>query len=184
MIVKGDRFTIGGIVMKIVIMGYSGSGKSTLARKLSDDYHIDVLHLDKVHHLPYWKERDLEDEKEIVKQFLDSHLSWVIDGNYFKLSYNRRLAEADIIVILLFNRFHSLYRVLKRYHRYKGRTRPDMSEGCQEKIDFEFIKWILWNGRTYEKRLHFQKIKKQYPDKVVILKNQKQIEKFELTIKR
>lgn len=170
--------------MKIVVMGYSGSGKSTLAKKLADDYQIDVLHLDKVHHLPCWKERDLEDEKQIVKQFLDSHGSWVIDGNYFKLSYKRRLEEANLIVILLFNRFHSLYRVFKRYYRYKGKTRPDMSEGCLEKMDIEFIKWILWDSRTYEKRLRYKKVKDQYPDKVIVLKNQKQIEKFKSTIKR
>lgn len=165
--------------MKIVIMGYSGSGKSTLARKLGNYYHVDVLHLDRVHHLPYWKERSLEDEKKIVEQFLDNHTSWIIDGNYFKLSYDRRLAEADLIILLLFNRIYSLYRVFKRYHIYKGKSRPDMTDNCYEKIDMEFIKWVLLDGRTYDKRLCYQQIKTQYSNKVIVLKNQKQVKNFE-----
>lgn len=169
--------------MKIVIVGYSGSGKSTLARKLGNDYQIDVLHLDKVHHLPHWQERNLEKEKEIVKQFLDKHSSWVIDGNYFKLSYDRRLAEADVIIMLLFNRFYSLYRIIKRYFMYRGKNRPDMSVGCQEKIDIEFIKWVLWDGRSKNKKYYYKQIENQYHDKVIILKNQKQIDQFELTRK-
>lgn len=166
--------------MKIVIVGYSGSGKSTLARKLGKQYQTEVLHLDMVHHLPHWKERNLEEEKKIVQQFLDQHSSWVIDGNYFKLSYDRRLAEADIIIMLLFNRFYCFYRIIKRYLMYRGKNRPDMSVGCQEKIDIEFMKWIFLDGRTKEKRRYYQQIEKQYHDKVVILKNQKQIDQFEI----
>lgn len=25
---------------------------------------------------------------------------------------------------------------------YHGRTRPDLNEGCPEKLDWEFIKWV------------------------------------------
>ena len=44
--------------MKISIIGYSGSGKSTLAKNLSKHYGIPVLHMDSVHFLENWKERD------------------------------------------------------------------------------------------------------------------------------
>jgi Adenylate kinase and related kinases len=44
--------------MKIAIIGYSGSGKSTLAAKLGKFYHAEVLHLDSVHFLPGWVERN------------------------------------------------------------------------------------------------------------------------------
>lgn len=164
--------------MKIMVVGYSGSGKSTLAREYQKNYQSEILHLDQVHHLPHWQERHLEDEKVIVKQFLDYHSSWVIDGNYFQLYFDRRLKEADMVVMLLFNRFHCLFRIIKRYRRYKGKSRPDMAEGCYEKIDREFLKWILWEGRTKEKRLIYRQIESQYPDKVVILKNQKQLDQW------
>ena len=51
------------------------------------------------------------------------------------LFYERRMEEADIIILLLFNRFSCLYRAYCRYIRYKNTTRPDMAEGCKEKFD-------------------------------------------------
>lgn len=95
--------------MKIAVIGYSGSGKSTLAAALGKEYGADVLHLDSVHFLPGWKERPDEEKRRVVEAFLDSHDSWVIDGNYTKLFYERRTEEADRIVMMLFGRFACLY---------------------------------------------------------------------------
>ncbi|MBQ9449354.1 MAG: DNA topology modulation protein [Acholeplasmatales bacterium] len=164
--------------MKIAIFGYSGSGKSTLARRLSEFYNLPVLHIDTVHHLPGWVSRDREESKRIVDDFLNSNDSWVIDGNYFKLSFERRMEEADEIIILEFNRFNALFRAYKRYRKYKNTTRPDMTPGCNEKFDFEFIKWILHGGRKRKTKLIHKNIKAQYKDKVTVLKNQKQIDKY------
>ena len=94
-----------GIFMKIAIMGYSGAGKSTLARELAVLYHTDVLHFDSVQFLPNWEVRDIEEKKRMTEEFMDTHDSWVIDGNYSKLCYERRMEEGDVIVLLLFNRF-------------------------------------------------------------------------------
>ena len=94
--------------MKIVILGYSGSGKSTLARNLSEKYNIPVLHFDTVQFLPNWEIRVQEEKERMTKDFLDANDAWVIDGNYSKLSYQRRMEEADVIIMLLFNRFSSL----------------------------------------------------------------------------
>ena len=100
--------------MKIAIIGYSGSGKSTLARILAEKYSVDVLHFDTVQFLPNWEIRSDEEKKQITKDFLDTHESWVIDGNYSKLSYERRMEEADQIILLLFNRFSCLFRAFLR----------------------------------------------------------------------
>ena len=127
--------------MKIAIVGYSGSGKSTLARRLGEYHHAEVLHLDTVHHLPGWKERDRESEKQIVRAFLDEHAAWVIDGNYFKLFYEQRMEEADLIVMLLFNRFNCLYRAYKRYRKYKD----DVQNAECFSSDSTETKWICLN---------------------------------------
>ena len=164
--------------MKIAIIGYSGSGKSTLARALAAHYGADVLHLDTVHHLPGWKERKPEDEQRIVSSFLDAHDAWVIDGNYTKLSYERRMAEADRIVMLLFSRLNCLWRVTKRYQKYRRSSRPDMTEGCEEKLDAAFILWVLWKGRRKPARERYRRIAAQYADKVTVLKNQRQLDAF------
>lgn len=40
-----------------------------------------------------------------------------------------------MIIMLLFNRFACLHRVVKRYKKFKNTTRPDMGKGCNEKLD-------------------------------------------------
>jgi len=83
--------------MKIAIIGYSGSGKSTLAKNLAEIYRADILPFDTVNFLPDWQTRDKAEQKRITKEFLDTHESWVIDGNYTNLLYERRMTEADVI---------------------------------------------------------------------------------------
>ena len=164
--------------MKTAVIGYSGSGKSTLARKIGECDQAAVLHLDCVHFLPNWEVREKEEKERIVEDFLNSHDAWVIDGNYTKLSYERRMEEADRIVILLFGRFACLRRVVERYRRYKNETRPDMAEGCPEKLDREFVLWVLFGGRKRAARKRYKKLRETYPEKTVVLKNQKELDAF------
>ncbi len=170
--------------MKIAVIGYSGAGKSTLARTLGEKYGLEVLHMDAVHHLPGWVERDAESEKAILTEFLDTHENWVIDGNYSGVCFQRRVEEADLVVMLLFNRIASLTRVVKRYWTYKGKNRPDMTQGCDEKLDGEFIRWVLWDGRSRRKREYYRHLQAQYPDKTVVLKTQRQIDRFLRTLEK
>ena len=167
--------------MKIAVIGYSGSGKSTLSRKLAQKYGIEVLHLDRVHWLPGWQMRTREEKTAIVGEFLDTHDAdgWVIDGNYSKQHFDRRMSEADRIIFMNFNRFTCLRRVIKRYKTYKGQSRPDMGEGCDEKVDAEFVKWVLWKGRTKNTRQKFKDVMSKYPQKVTVIKNQRELDRFD-----
>ena len=162
--------------MKIVIMGYRGSGKSTLARNLGEALGLPVLHLDAVHWTPGWVGRPTAESAAIVADFLDSHDSWIIDGDYGKLHRDRRLREADRILLLRLPPLRCLYRVLKRKHRYKNETRPDMGEGCPEKVDLAFAKWVLWEGRDKKRAAFFDSLPEKYPGKVTNLRSQKQID--------
>lgn len=165
--------------MKIEIMGYSGSGKSTLCRKLSEIYHVPALHLDTVHFLPNWGVRGNEEKQRIVSSFLDRNREgWIIDGNYTNLSYERRVDEADVVIQLLFSRINCLYRCCKRFLTYRGTSRPDMTEGCAEKLDWEFVRWILWGGRSKAARKRYRQIREQYPDKVITIRNQRQLNEY------
>lgn len=164
--------------MKIAIIGYSGSGKSTLAQRLSDIYQADVLHFDTVRFLPDWQIRDIEDQKRITKNFLDTHESWVIDGNYSTLFFEHRMQEADTIILLLFNRFSCLRRAYRRYLKYRNSTRPDMAEGCKEKFDLKFFKWILWNGRRKQAKDRYKNVISQHGEKAIVIRNQKQLDAY------
>ena len=170
--------------MKITILGYSGSGKSTIARKLGEFYNIPVLHIDTVYWIKNWQVRDYDDQLHIVDNFMNTNRSWVIDGNYRKIYQERRIEEADLIILMLFNRFSCLYRALKRYFKYRNKTRPDMGNGCNEKIDWNFVKWILFDGRTKDKKCHYKCIENEYKDKCVVIKNQRQLDKFTRTVEK
>lgn len=164
--------------MKIAIIGFSGSGKSTLAKIISERLEIPILHLDTVHHLPMWQERDRNSEIEIVDEFLASNKSWVIDGNYSKVCFEKRMETADRIIYLCFGRLSCFFRAYRRYRKYKNTSRPDMTEGCQEKFDREFITWLLFTGRKKKRRRRFDEVEERYPDKTIKIKNQKQLNKL------
>ena len=164
--------------MKIAILGYSGSGKSTLARLLAQKHDIPPFHFDTVQFLPNWEVRDKAQRQQLTETFMDTHDSWVMDGNYARFCFDRRMEEADRIILLLFNRFSCFCRARRRYRQYRNQTRPDMAAGCQEKFDAEFAKWILYKGRTRETKARFRRVMTLYPHKVVVLKNQKALSAY------
>ena len=163
--------------MKIAVIGYSGAGKSTLARALGERYGIPVLHFDTIQFTPNWKERDRAEAHRMVHDFMENP-AWVIDGTYSNFEYERRLNEADTIVLLNFPRLVCFWRAWKRYIRFRGGSRPDMADGCCEKMDWEFMWWLLWKGRTRRRREKFQRVLEQYPGKTVVLKSQKDIDRY------
>ena len=163
--------------MKIAVIGYSGSGKSTLSEYLGNKYNIPVLFLDTVQFLPGWRERDFDEGKKIVLDFMNND-SWVIDGNYRKYYRDERLEQADEIIFMNFNRITCFFRVYRRYRIYKGKSRVSMAEGCHEKLDYEFIKWILRDGRKKGIRSKYKSIAEMYKDKITIIKNQRQLDEY------
>ena len=155
--------------MKVLIMGYSGAGKSTLAKELGKRYDCPVLHLDTVQFRENWMEREAGEAEELVSQFLDRHRDWVIEGNYLgRFSFQRRCREAERIIQLLLPRRVCLWRAVKRYFQNRGTVRDSMAAGCVEKLDWEFVRWILREGRTEEIRASFLYIQREYADKVLV----------------
>ena len=164
--------------MKIAIIGYSGSGKSTTAAALSEKLNIPVLHLDTIHFLPGWVERKRQDELALLDEFLTAHDSWIIDGNYSKLYYEKRMAEADKIIFLDFPRLVCLHRAFRRYLQNRGSTRSSMAVGCPEKFDLEFIIWILCKGRSKEAKSRYVNLSAKYPDKFIRICSQARLSAF------
>ena len=162
---------------KIMILGNSGSGKSTLARKLGEILDIEPTHLDVLHWLPNWVESDVWHKVELLAPVLRRD-RWIVDGNYRKVLWHERLNDADTVICLDINRFKCLYQAFKRSRIYKGKTRPDMGEGCEEKFDLEFAKWILFSSKRRKKNLETVEFLKTKGKDTYILKNNRQINKF------
>ena len=161
--------------MKIQIIGYSGSGKSTLARELGDIAHIPVLHLDSTHFYGDWQERTAEEQTEIVRAFLDTNDSWVIDGNFTSIA-TERFEMTDMTIFLDFPKWYCFWSAYRRSRKYRGQARPDL--GCMEKFDRSFRRWILIDGRTRErKKKHLANLNATSGQKVV-LKNRRQVKAF------
>jgi adenylate kinase family enzyme len=74
---------------------------------------------------------------------LISRDSWIIDGNYSG-TMDLRMQRCDTIVFLYLSRVLCVWRIVKRSLRYRRGVRPDMAEGCREKLDPEFVSWV-WN---------------------------------------
>jgi adenylate kinase family enzyme len=169
--------------MRISIIGYSASGKSTLAKTLGEILNIPVLHLDKVNFLPNWIERDKSESKKIVEDFINNNPEFIIDGVYSKFAFELRMKLSDKIIFLDFDRITCLFQAFQRYNKYKGKVRDSMTEGCYEKLDWDFIKWILFDGRNEERINRYNKIIEEYKDKIIILKNRKEVDDFVEKIK-
>lgn len=166
--------------MKIAIIGHSGSGKSTLAAFLGEKYSVPVLHVDRIHFLPGWVERETEDELGLMRAFLDDNTErgWVVDGNYRKLEYERRMEEADLIIYMNFNRWACFARAFKRSVRYRNRSRESIAPGCPEKFDRAFRRWILHDGRTREKLARYDAVAEKYREKTVVIRDQRGLDRF------
>ncbi len=163
--------------MKIAVLGFSGSGKSTLARKLGERLSLPVLHLDTVFWLPGWQERDREECAAITAGFMEQE-NWLIEGVYSKFHFDARMEQADKIVLVTLPRLNCLVRAVRRYCTYRGSSRPDMTEGCPEKFDLNFAWWVVWKGRTAPRRQLLEDVVARYPEKVTILRSQREIDRF------
>lgn len=161
---------------KILIIGSSGSGKSTLARRLGEATGLEVIHLDKLFWNPNWVETPKEEWQKKVEKALQG-ASWIIDGN-FSGTMETRLEACDTAIFLDMPRTTCVFRILKRVVFYRKGSRPDMADGCDERFDWEFIKWV-WNYPARSKPKVEALLKKFRDGKTIIrLKSKAEIENF------
>jgi adenylate kinase family enzyme len=139
-------------MQRIVVMGPPGSGKSTLARRLGARFGLPVFHLDQVWWRPGWIETPPEAFAAEVER-IAAMPAWVIDGN-FTSTIACRFRRADTVIYLDVPSRLSMFRVVRRILWGYGRVRPDMTEGCPEKIDLPFLLFTWrWNRGHRAKNL-------------------------------
>lgn len=163
---------------RIMVIGVSaGVGKSTFARKLGQMLHIPVYHLDTYFWKSGWIEASNEEFSEAQRKLVEKE-KWIIEGNYTKTIHIRE-SSFDTVIYLELPLRTCLYRVVKRFLTNIGNTRPDMTIGCTEKLDWKFIKFII---STYFARKEKMKARlKQYESmgkKVIVLKTKEEIRSY------
>lgn len=135
------------MVQRIMIVGQPGSGKSTLARELELRTGLPVVHIDRIHWQAGWIERTREEKTRLCDE-VEAREAWIFEGGH-SATWPNRLARAEMLIWLDLPIWLRLWRVLRRSAVYHGVSRPDLPEGCPERIGPEtlpFLRWI-WNTR-------------------------------------
>ncbi|TFB14223.1 topology modulation protein [Filobacillus milosensis] len=165
---------------RIMVLGVSaGVGKSTFARQQGKILNIDVYHLDYYFWKPNWVQASIEEFSDSQRKIV-AHDQWIIEGNYAP-TYDIRAEKADTIIYLELPLRICLYRVFKRFFMNVGKSRPDMGEGCKEKIDYEFLKfiWTTYHPRKKKMAERLRDFQQIGPHKTVImLKSKQEIQDF------
>lgn len=160
---------------RIVIIGCGGAGKSTLARQLGEKLGLPVVHLDKLFWKPGWVEESKEDFDRKLSLELEKS-RWIIDGN-FNRTMPQRLQKCDAVIYLDFSRMTCLLGVLKRVITTYGKVRPDMGDGCPERFDLEFLRWV-WNYNKSNCQRNYELLYQAPHAQKIILKNRRMVRTF------
>lgn len=160
---------------RIIIIGCGGAGKSTLAQQLGEKLGLPVVHLDKLFWKPNWvqvsqEEFDALHQAELAKD------RWIMDGN-FNRTMPERVERCDTIIYLDFSRIACLRGVLKRVLTTYGKVRPDMGEGCPERIDFAFLKWV-WGYNKNKRERNYRLLNEATHAETIVLKNRRMVKMF------
>ena len=164
---------------RVMIVGGPGSGKSTLARMLSTRTGLPVFHMDWIHWQAGWIERSREEKERLIRE-VQAREVWIFEGGHSRL-YAERVARADTLVWLDFPVAIRIRRVLWRAIRSYGQNRPDLPEGCPERLGLPMLTFLgfIWRTRN-SAREKIQNIVKNPPPHLDIhhLRNLVDVERF------
>jgi adenylate kinase family enzyme len=130
---------------RVMIIGGPGSGKSTLGGLLADKTGLPLYHMDHIHYRPGWDERTTE-EKDVLCHQIHMKDQWIFEGGHSR-TLDERIARADTLIWLEMSVWLRLRRCLWRTITNHGKTRPDLHEGCPERFDLDFYRFI-WRTRN------------------------------------
>ena len=160
-------------MQRVAIIGSCGAGKSTLARSLSEKLNLPIIHLDAYYWQPGWESSSDREWSEVHQELIKGDC-WIMDGNYGGTMAGR-LAAADTIIWLDFNRYLCLWRIVKRYWQYRGKTRPDMAASCPERLNLEFLSYV-WHFPQIHRAKIIEKLAADRDNKqIIVLKNSRQV---------
>ncbi len=161
---------------RVLVIGSGGAGKSTFSAKLGAKLGLPVVHLDAHFWKAGWIESDKEEFAQTVARLTDRG-AWIIDGNYGG-TLDLRLAACDTVIFLDRPRLLCLWRIVLRRLRFHGRTRPDMSAGCNERLTWEFIDYIWRYPATRRQRILERLTALKDEKNIIVLQSSRQIEAF------
>ena len=161
---------------RVLVIGSGGAGKSTLALRVGEITGLPVIHLDRLYWGPGWAVPDREAWLRRLKDAMSAD-DWILDGNY-SATLEIRLAASDTVLFLDFPPHVCIWRAVKRYLRYRGKARPDMAPGCDERLTLGFLHWI-WTFRARQRdRLRRTVATRAGDANVIVFQSQKKIDRY------
>lgn len=161
--------------MKILIIGIVASGKTTLAKRLSKEskiqhYEIDLI----VHDIINNKKRTNQEQQNIIKN-INKNNCWIIEGTLRKNLYNL-LNIADKVIYLDIPLNIRKKRIISRFLKQKIGI-----EKCNYKPTIKMLKNMYrWTNEFENNRKYLEMELLKYKNKLIILKNKKQIDNYNL----
>lgn len=162
---------------RILVIGCSGSGKSTLSQAIAAVQGLPYVCMDRdVFWMAGWTLRARGEALERVESFV-AEPRWIMDGTS-PGTLPLRLSRADLVIWMRPPRYASLYGVFWRWLRYRGRTRPEMADGCPERLTGEFLSYVWHFERSVSPEIE-QKLADYGPNvPVFVVRNRPQANDF------
>lgn len=161
-------------VQRVLVIGPCGAGKSTLATILAGRLKLPLFHMDQLNWKPGWVESSKDEITSKLQEIVATD-RWLIDGTYGG-TLAPRLDRADTVVYLDFPISLCVRRLLKRIWTYRGRSRPDMTEGCPERFDIAFLFYLIrWNSGP---RIRTEARLKGHENKIIRLQNPDELQRW------
>jgi len=164
--------------MKMYIVGSVASGKSTLAKKLSEILSISYQSLDEVVYITdksnYWgnRKRPVKDRDKLFYSVIHQP-KWIIE-DAGRICFENGLKEADTVVLLEIPTKIRNYRIIKRWIKQRLGI-----EKCIYNPRYGMLKCMLqWSKDYDEGKDNLKNRISTYQEKVIILRNNKDINKF------
>ena len=136
----GTRVGQAGAMERVAIVGPGGAGKSTFARSLGERTGLPVFHLDRFFWKPGWVETPREEWRHRQSELVAAE-RWIADGNYGG-TFDERFARANTVIIVARPRWACVTAAIARISPEPRQGDP--GEGCPERFDLTFYRWI-WN---------------------------------------
>ncbi len=162
---------------RIMVVGCSGGGKTTLSQKLARNFGLRYISMDRdVFWLPGWQARPREEQRQRIATIITEE-RWLMDGSN-PSSFDIRLPRSHIVLWVRMPRWLCLRGAVSRAIKGYGKARPEMAEGCPERIDIDFLRYI-WNFERRHASIFEQNFALYGPDVPVFqLKSRKQFRRL------
>ena len=163
-------------MQRVLIIGPGGAGKTTLALRLAERTGLPLIHLDALYWRSGWVPTPNSEWDRVVADLL-SRERWVIDGNYGR-TLPTRLVACDTVVFLDLPRLICIWRLVRRRLQFARRGRPDLPDGCPERLSWDFVLWVWEYGRRRRAAILEQLAHLEGRKRVVVLRDRASVEAF------